>query len=167
LYSLHLVLQPLTIMIIAPLWRRLAAMLYDSILLISIWIVLSFLVTAAFGIEESRHVENGTTVLEPLYQTALFGTVIVSGYLFFGWFWTHSGQTLGMQAWKIKAQNTDGSALNWRQVLLRYLTAPIALAMLGLGYWWMLVDPAQRTWSDWVSNSIIVKIDNFPAQRSR
>jgi uncharacterized RDD family membrane protein YckC len=152
-------------MLIASLWRRLAAMLYDSILLIAIWIVLSFLVTAAFGIEESRHVEEGKIMLEPLYQSTLFATIAASSYLFFGWFWTHSGQTLGMQAWKIKVQNHDGSALNWQQVLLRYLTAPIALAILGLGYWWMLLDPAQRTWPDWASKSVVVKINNFPSQR--
>ena len=149
-------------MIIAPLWRRLAAIIYDTVLLIGIWIVVGFLVTRAFGIEQARTIEGKEVILNPYYQYAMFASMLGSAFLFFGWFWTHSGQTLGMQAWKIKVQNADGAAINWRQVALRYIAGPFALAPLALGYLWMLFDREHRTWPDLVSHSVVVKISNFP-----
>src|SRR5688500_17655250 len=114
----------------AALWRRLAAILYDSFLVFAIWIIIGFIVLSAFGITEARTIEGNAVVLEPLYKNTLFAAMLISAYLFFGWFWTHSGQTLGMQAWRIKVQNVDGSAIGWLQTLQRCICAPIALALV-------------------------------------
>jgi len=152
-------------MIIAPLWRRLAAMLYDAVLVFAIWMVVGFLVLRSFGVEQARTVEGNIVVLNPLYQFATFAAMLASAFFFFGWFWTRSGQTLGMQAWKIKVQNADGSAINWQQVTMRYLAGPLSLAPLALGYLWMLFDGERRTWTDLVSHSVVVKISNFPGSR--
>lgn len=140
-----------------------AAILYDSIVLIAIWIVVAFLVTLPFGIEGSRTTEgNAVVTLDPMYRYTLFAAMLLSGYLFFGWFWTHSGQTIGMQAWKLKVQNADGSAISWKQVALRYVTAPFALALVGVGYFWMLFDTQKRVWPDIASGSVVAQISNFP-----
>jgi uncharacterized RDD family membrane protein YckC len=133
-------------------------MLYDSLLIFAIWIILAFIVLSAFGINEARTIEGEVVVLDPLYKNTLFAVMLVSAYLFFGWFWTHSGQTLGMQAWRIKVQNHDGSPLSWKQTLLRCVSAPIGLALLGLGYFCMLVDPRQRTLPDLVSGTQVVRV---------
>lgn len=143
---------------IAPLWRRIAAMLYDSLLVIAIWIIVAFCVLSAFGIEEARALDGQAVVLDPLFKNTLFAAMVVSSFLFFAWFWTHSGQTLGMQAWRIKVQNADGSAIGWRQAMLRYASAPFALLALGLGYLYMLIDPHQRTLPDLVSGSQVVRV---------
>ena len=145
--------------LVAPLWRRIAAMLYDSLLVIAIWIIVGFIVLSAFGINEARTVDGELVVLAPLYKNTLFAAMLLSAFLFFGWFWTHSGQTLGMQAWRIKVQNHDGSALGWKQVLLRCVAAPVGMLALGLGYLCMLVDPGQRTLPDLASGSVVVKVD--------
>ena len=142
----------------AALWRRLAAIFYDSIVIIAIWIVVGFVVLSLFGIEEARTVEGEIIELNPLYQYTLFAAMLGSAFLFFGWFWTHSGQTMGMQAWKIKVQNADGSAISWKQVLQRFSTAPFALALFGIGYWWVLFDAGKRSWPDLVSRSQVVKV---------
>ena len=133
-------------------------MFYDSILVFAIWIVVAFVVLSAFGIDEARTVEGTTVVLEPLYKNTLFGAMLLSAYLFFGWFWTHSGQTLGMQAWRIKVQNEDGSAINWWQTTRRLGCAPFAFLLVGIGYFWMLFDAKKRTWPDLLSHSCIVKL---------
>lgn len=143
---------------IAPLWRRIAAMLYDSFLVFAIWIVVGFVVLSAFGIEQARTVDGEAIVLDPWYRYTLLAAMLLSAYLFFAFFWTHSGQTLGMQAWRIKVQNTDGSSISWLQSLLRFCTAPFALLALGLGYLCMLVDPERRTLPDRVSNSQVVRV---------
>jgi uncharacterized RDD family membrane protein YckC len=147
--------QPPTI---APLWRRIAAMLYDSFLVFAIWIVVGFFVLSAFGIEQARTVDGDAIVLDPWYRYTLLASMLLSAFLFFAFFWTHSGQTLGMQAWRIKVQNPDGSAISWRQSLLRCCTSPFSLLALGLGYLCMLVDPLQRTVPDRVSGSQVVRV---------
>ena len=146
---------PLTI---APLWRRLAAMLYDSFLIFAIWIIVAFLVLSAFGIDEARTLDGEAVVLDPLYRATLFAAMLISSFLFFGWFWTHSGQTLGMQAWRIKVQKPDGAPISWRQVALRYGTAPFSLLLFGLGYLCMLFDPQRRTVPDRISGSQVVRV---------
>lgn len=142
----------------AALWRRLAAILYDSFLVFAIWIIIAYFVLYMFGITEARTVEGNAVVLDPLYKNILFAAMLISAYLFFGWFWTHSGQTLGMQAWRIKVQNADGSAVNWRQTLVRCGSAPVALLLAGIGYFWMLFDSQKRTWPDLLSRSVVVKL---------
>lgn len=142
----------------APLWRRIAAIVYDSFLVIAIWIIVGFIVLSFFGIEEARTVDGEVVVLDALYKNTLFASMLVSAVLFFGWFWTHSGQTLGMQAWRIRVANADGSAINWRQCALRFVVAPPALALAGIGYWWALFDTAGRSWPDIVSGSRLHRV---------
>ena len=129
----------------APLWRRLAAMFYDSFLVFAIWIVVGFVVLYALGVNNAYETSGELAELTPGQSNILFAAMLVSAYLFFGFFWTHSGQTLGMQAWRIKVQNRDGSAISWLQSLLRFCSAPFALLALGLGYLYMLIDRERRT----------------------
>ena len=150
--------SPLESLVPAALWRRLAAIVYDSFLVFAIWIIVGSIVLSAFGITEARTIDGGAIVLEPLYKNTLFAAMLLSAYLFFGWFWTHSGQTLGMQAWRIKVQNVDGSAISWLQTLQRLGCAPVAFLCAGVGYFWMLIDARQRTWPDLLSRSVVVKL---------
>lgn len=139
----------------APLWRRLAAIVYDSLLIFAIWIIVGFIVLSLFGLEEARTIEGDVVVLDPVVRYTLFTAMIGSAFLFFGWFWTHSGQTLGMQAWRIRVANVDGSAISWRQCAQRLVVAPVALGLAGIGYWWALFDREKRSWPDLVSHSCL------------
>jgi len=60
--------------------------------------------------------------------------------LFFCWFWTHGGQTLGMRAWRLRLESAGGEAVGWKQALLRFAAACLSLGALGLGLAWALVD---------------------------
>ena len=142
----------------APLWRRLAAMLYDSFLIFAIWIMVGFVVLSAFGIDQARTVDGAQVVLDPLYKNVLFAAMILSSFTFFSVFWMNSGQTLGMQAWKIRIQNHDGSAIGFSQCLIRFCLAPLSLALFGIGFLWMLVDREKLTLHDRASHSQVVKV---------
>jgi len=142
----------------APLWRRIAAMLYDSMLVFAIWIIVGFLVFSFFGLEEARSIDGEVVVLEPVVRHTLFAAMLLSVTLFFGWFWTHSGQTLGMQAWRIQVVRQDGGSISWRQVMLRLVVAPLSLALFGIGYWWCLFDAGKRSWPDMASSSRIIRV---------
>jgi uncharacterized RDD family membrane protein YckC len=75
---------------------------------------------------------------------------------FFSVFWLKSGQTLGMQAWRIKLVNRDGGAPNTGQCVLRCCGAFVSAACLGLGYLWCLIDRKGYYWHDYLSSTEII-----------
>lgn len=129
----------------ASLLRRLGAIVYDCLIVIA----LSFAVTAAWILISGEQQAVG-----PAYQSTLF----ISIFAFFGFFWTRSGQTIGMIAWRIRVQSNEGYSITWRQALIRFFTALFSFAIFGLGYLWMLLNNEQLTWQDKTSNTQIVHI---------
>ncbi|MGD2112281.1 MAG: RDD family protein [Gammaproteobacteria bacterium] len=128
----------------AGLLRRLVAMFYDSLLLLS-----ALLVATAVAMLLTR----GTlSYHNPWYRTALF----LIWFSFYAWFWLHGGQTLGMRAWRLRVQSVDGGPINLWQALLRFMVAIPSLALGGLGFFWMLVDPHRMTLYDRFSESVMV-----------
>jgi uncharacterized RDD family membrane protein YckC len=75
---------------------------------------------------------------------------------FFCLFWLKSGQTLGMQAWRIKLVGFDGEAPSLAKALLRCMGAVLSFLCLGLGYWWCLIDRNKRYWHDYLSRTELV-----------
>lgn len=107
----------------APLLRRLSAAIYDGVLLLGVWMVallIDILVRDQFGAERD--------------WAALRAYLFLLGAGFFGWFWTHGGQTLGMRAWRLQVVGRNGEALRWPDAALRY-----ALTML---CWGIVLTPA-------------------------
>ncbi len=144
---------------IAPLWRRFAAILYDSLLVIALLFVVTALYLAAaagiMGTEELKtHLDSGGMERDPFYKTVLF----LSVFFFFAYFWQRIGQTLGMQVWRIRIQNADGTSITWTQCLLRFMIAILSWLCLGLGYFWMLWDRDRLTWQDRYSESKVVVV---------
>ncbi|MCQ2036400.1 RDD family protein [Stutzerimonas kunmingensis] len=144
----------------ARLVRRLAAMFYDSLLCIALMMVVTLLyqqvlLRLLYGSEQLQQLADaGRLDIDPLLSTLL----LFSLFGFFAKFWTHSGQTLGMQVWGIRIQNADGTAIDLWQALLRFLIALVSLLCLGMGYWWMLLDKQNRTWHDMYSESQAVQL---------
>ncbi len=133
----------------APLWRRLAAIFYDSLLLVALWMVTSglylALLAAVMGSETLRlQADSGGLNRNPLLGSLLF----LVTFFFFAYFWRRLGQTLGMQVWRVRIQTLDGSPLRWTQCILRFMGALFSMLPAGLGYWWMLWDREGKTWHD-------------------
>lgn len=142
----------------APLWRILAAMAYDSILVIAIWMVVTFIILSFFGVENARTLEGEAVVLDPIYKNITFAAMIVSAWAFYGWFWTHSGQTLGMQAWRIRVVNKQDQPITAAQSVMRFSMAIVSWLLLGTGYWMMLFNSEKQTLHDKVSNTKLIKV---------
>jgi len=143
----------------ATLSRRLAAMFYDSMLCIALMMVTTgiymMINKTIIGTETYKAMnESGQTANDPLLSSTLFIVL----FLFFSFFWTKNGQTLGMQVWHIRIQNENGTSIRWLQALLRFFMAGLSLACFGLGYLWMLVDKKDRTWQCIFSESNVVRI---------
>lgn len=143
----------------ATLSRRLAAMFYDTLLCIALMFVTTgiymMISKALIGSDAYKAMnESGQTIHDPLLSSVLFVTLFV----FFGFFWTKTGQTLGMQVWHLRVQSNDGYSLSWVQALKRFILAGVSIACFGLGYFWMFLNKDRNTWQDIFSDTRVVRI---------
>ncbi len=143
----------------AGLSRRLAAIFYDFLLCIALLIIVTFIykliLMGFYGQEQLKQMsDSGALDGDPLLSTVLF----MSLFGFFAKFWTHNGQTLGMQVWGLRIQNKDGTAITLWQAMLRFLVAIGSWLLLGLGYFWVIWDKEKRTWHDIYSESQVVQL---------
>ena len=126
--------------------RRLLATLYDALLLLA----LLFVTTVVLMI-----LNQGTLQTGQLLSYLRLPVYITVSFLFFGWFWTHGGQTLGMKTWKMQLVQDNGNAVTWPVALVRFVTAMLSWAAFGLGFLWSLFDSRNRTWHDIISGSTL------------
>ena len=150
----------------APLWRRVAAMLYDGLLILALLFMAGFLnlfiQLQIFGNDQLHTMtEQGYNLGGPFFYSSL----LVMIYGFFGFFWTRSGQTLGMQAWRIKIVTPDNQLITPWQSVIRFATAIPALSLAGIGLLWALVDRKKRSWQDMASSSMVILVDK-PARKA-
>jgi len=124
--------------------RRLAAVFYDGLLLIALWMAATALVVILFqGEVPARNIG---------FQIYLL--VVSWGYFAICW---RGGSTLGMKAWRITIisnQNTVG----WSQTLIRFGVSILSWAAFGLGFLWSLGHPEKAAWHDLASGTrLLVK----------
>ena len=110
--------------------RRLAAIAYDAFLLFALFFVATALILPFTGGE----------AIAPGNAIYLFYLLGVS-YLYFGWCWTHGGQTLGMRAWHIRVRTLQGEAVPLRLGAIRFLAALLSWGACGAGFLWAAIDP--------------------------
>ncbi len=166
----------------AAVWRRLAAAVYDSLLLVALWMITALVDVV---IRDLIGLPRNLQALQVLEFSV--------GLLFFGWFWTHGGQTLGMRVWKLRVRRHDGSVLRWPVAAVRYSVmlatwiavflpllllspkvaahvhagkaASVATIVCVLALIAVLVDRRRRTPCDWASGSEVIELP-WDAQRS-
>ncbi|SEP11091.1 Uncharacterized membrane protein YckC, RDD family [Luteibacter sp. UNC138MFCol5.1] len=109
----------------APAWRRLAAIVYDLLLVVAIVMVVGLVAQFATG---GRLVDAHGQIVAWWYRP-LQGLAI-GGY--FLWSWVRGGQTLGMRPWRIRVSDANGRAVTWRRGLLRLVVAAAPLALLAV-----------------------------------
>ena len=76
--------------------------------------------------------------------------------LFFVGSWCRGGQTPGMRAWRLRVEGLSGEPLSWQRALLRFAAALLSTALLGLGFFWSLVDRDKQTWHDRLARTRVV-----------
>lgn len=126
--------------------RRLAAIMYDTLLILA----LLFLATTPFiAVRGGEAVESGENFV---YRVV----VVLVIYVFFVGFWSYSGRTLGMQSWRLQLQDDHGQVPSVARASLRFFAAIISLLPLGLGFLWQLWDPQHLGWHDRISKTRLV-----------
>ena len=137
----------------APLWLRLGAAVYDLFPLIALWML-----TAAIFLFAAR---GSVDVAHPpfAYHFALQLALLAVTAAYFVVSWTRGGQTIGMRAWRLRVVRADGTPLDTRQAIVRFLVSVISLAAVGLGFWWALFDAQNRTWHDLAAGTVMVRLE--------
>ncbi len=94
--------------------RRLAALTYDLLLVLALLFAGTALVLPLSGGEAITPAAQGAAAY--LYRLYLAALALV----YFGCSWIRGGQTLGMMAWKIRIERSDGARLAWPAALGRF-----------------------------------------------
>ena len=151
-------------------YKRLLAATYDSCLLLGT----TFIATALTLPFSKGEVQANHKIFMSLYLLSVF-------YIFYGWFWTHGGQTLGMRVWKQRLITTDGRPVSWQQSFIRFITAVPAwfLFLVGIILWvksdiaqslssvpawlitltgfiWVLINTRNNNWRDKLSGTQVI-----------
>lgn len=130
---------------------RLAALLYDGLLVLGIWFVIGGIAVAINGGE-------GVSKNNPFLPALLF----LVTFWFNAHFWRRGGQTLGMRAWRLRLLNQHNTPLSLVQCLLRFLGSIGSLLTCGLGYFWMWIDKEGLTLQDRLSDTRVIREPKAP-----
>jgi uncharacterized RDD family membrane protein YckC len=162
----------------ATVFRRLAALVYDGLLLLAVLFLGTLVLLPLTGGESITPQDSGP------WEHAYRAWVALLVLVFFGLSWTRRGQTLGMMSWKIRLQREDGGLLRWRDAAARLglgatvaMSALVGLVSVGRGsppplgpwgtalllpavanYLWMGFDPEARSLLDRVTRSRVVRV---------
>ena len=129
-----------------PLIRRVAAMLYDGLLILALLFLATLPFIASLGGEPVEGNDNR------LYQLVL--CVVIYG--FFVGFWARSGRTLGMQSWRLQLESVDGGDIGIAAATVRFFAAILSWLPAGLGFLWSIWDKDGLAWHDRISKTRIV-----------
>ncbi|NJD25214.1 MAG: RDD family protein [Betaproteobacteria bacterium] len=125
--------------------RRLAAMLYESLVVFSVLLIgflLPEIVLSSFGLGLSGR--------------GMWLHVFLVLMVYFTWFWLHGGQTLPMKTWKLRLTDEAGGPPRPAQAVLRYLAAWPSLLIFGIGILWALFDKDGRFLHDRIAGTRII-----------
>lgn len=124
-------------------FRRLASALYDSLLVLAVLFVASFVFIRLLG--DATHAP-----LRLFYQLYLLAVCA----MYFVGFWLRGGQTLAMQTWRFRLVARTGQPLSLVQALLRFFLAPLGLLL----FWWAWVDREKCFLHDRISGTRVVMV---------
>ena len=133
----------------AGFFKRVFSLIYDSLAITGIIFSLSLVLVLLNG----GYAEENT--IAGLIQLLI---IILSGPCFFTYFWiANEGQTLGMQAWKIKliSQKKDLSIV---LCLLRCFMSIISFLIFGAGYFLILFHKDNRSLADLLTDTQIIDL---------
>jgi len=131
---------------LASILRRLASMLYESLLLLGVLSVAFMLPHLVLGM--------GFEVVLPGSVLFLHLFTVIGCY--FVWYWSHGGQTLAMQTWRLKIVGVDGNPPRLKQLILRYVLSWPSLLFYGAGLFWAIFDRDRQFLHERLSGTRII-----------
>lgn len=140
--------------------RRLTAMVYDGLLLFAVLFIATLIPALIISPEHLENAPHTNAVVHELNRPLdgwLFRLYLLAVIILFnGLFWRRQGQTLGMQAWRLKLVSKDGGRPSWGQCAIRVLGSLLSLSCGGLGYFWIWIDRQGLSWHDRLSGTRVL-----------
>jgi len=129
----------------AGFFRRMVALFYDLILIIALCVGLTLLTTYALN----------TEVESPL----MYLVFLALGVGFYCYFWKkNTGQTLGMQVWKVRLAQENKSDISLIRMIYRCFLGLIFTLLFGMNYLPMLFRKDKKTLNDLLSKTFLMKV---------
>ena len=142
---------PDTIQLPGPV-RRIGALVYDTLLVIAIWLLAALPVVAVYQHSTDTALQIGVGPAGIAYLAYIVGLTI--GYYVLCI--RTQGCTVGMRAWRLALVSLDAQRIPTGRALVRGIAAAIAWLPAGLGVWWQYLDPDGLGWHDRLSGTRVV-----------
>ena len=170
-------------MLPASLFRRLACLAYEALLLTALLFIASFAVLPL--VSRGRATAAAPLTLPDAPSRAfLFCLLFAGAAIYYVWCWTGGRRTLPQKTWRLRLVDGDGGALDYRRALVRYLAAwigpalalvvyvglrpyglgGVALVLLALDYLAAFVDPDRQFLHDRLAGARVVADSVVPAR---
>jgi uncharacterized RDD family membrane protein YckC len=115
----------------ANLFKRLGAYIYDLFALVAVLMLSGIVAILVVIIANNTGLINLSAykdIADYLGKSDVF--VAYLGFItvgFYAYFWIKGGQTIGMKAWRLRVQNSDGSNISLTQALIRMATSAFGI----------------------------------------
>lgn len=120
-------------------------------------LIISFIVVLIADIDPS-FTNQYLSVVSNTVSTVLAITLAFLEFLYFGFFWSTNGATLGMAIFNIRVVRSDQAPVGFfRAGLRRTLGYWISGLIFGLGYIWAIFDNDKQAWHDMILNTVVVE----------
>jgi uncharacterized RDD family membrane protein YckC len=141
----------------AGFFTRFFALLIDEIAMA----ILAFLVSMVFGGCASLSLTSASDFLSILTGTAALiaaASLFIFQFLYFGYFWSKSGQSVGMKLLNVKVvRRTQGEGLSFFRAAFRgTLGYAISGLFFSLGFIWAAFDANKESWHDKIFDTWVV-----------
>jgi uncharacterized RDD family membrane protein YckC len=144
----------------APHGARLVAYIFDGIIIgivVSVIAIIGSIVIFLGATYEDDRVVSVSAPSAVIGSIILFVSVVV-GILYFPYFWSHGGSTLGMRPFNLRVvRDSDGGPIGWGTAFLRLLGLWVAGLVFYLGYIWIFIDKRRRGWQDLIAGTVMIR----------
>jgi uncharacterized RDD family membrane protein YckC len=131
--------------------RIIGSAFYDLLIILGLLMIAGFIAVGIYHFITGKEAIPANNLLFQLYLLS-----VISGY--FLYFWKHSGQTVGMKAWRIKLVNLKNESISVKQLVIRQLVAIPAYCLLFIGVLWQYWDKSRLSWHDHASSTKLIYI---------
>ncbi len=141
----------------AGFFSRFIALIIDSFMISILAVIFSFIlgwIIALMGNTDSNILGFIAGTLSLLLIVVLF----LFQFLYFGYFWSKDGQSIGMKLLNIKVVDREGGPVSFFKAALRGSVGYwISSLVFSLGFIWAAFDAHGETWHDKIFNTRVVK----------
>jgi uncharacterized RDD family membrane protein YckC len=119
---------------LAPLSRRLGALLYEALLFVAMAFVAGFVFLPFVSPTRS---ETSLSVPAPAARVVMFAALVAAFAVYYTWSWSNARRTLPQKTWRLRVVDAAGRPLRPSRAFVRYVAAWIGPA-LALGAYALL-----------------------------